>query len=329
MATATRASLKGAGVSWTAVATFGLLGLVVAALISYMSDPLNAIGYSLSFSSGVSMIFLPCTLPLVFYVVPLSIKSGHRKGILVALSFGLGVTITLSIFGVFTASLGQYFGLNRSMRLLFGVAGIVAYLFALSELGIVKISTPQIGAAKFASRYKDFVAPFVFGLLLGDAGIGCPNPAFYLLLSYIAGTANVAQGAILGFFHGLGRATPLIFLAGLGLLGINLAPTLARSAQKAYNVSNFAILAIGSWILAVGLFGDWFELTVFHDMWDNLIYYTFGPNVAEREADLLHVGYLGLGWQVAILVTGALFFVPTVIYFVERRKNSDLGSEPV
>ncbi len=304
---------------------FWASGLIIAALVSYVGDPLNAVGYSLSFSAGVSMIFLPCTLPLVFYVVPLSIKSGHRKGILVALSFGLGVTITLSVFGIFTASLGQYFGLNRSMRLLFGVAGIITYIFALSELRLVKVSTPQISVAKIASKNKDYVAPFIFGLLLGDAGIGCPNPAFYLLLSYIAGTANIVQGAILGFLHGLGRATPLIFLAALGLLGINLAPSMGRSAQRAYNVSNFTIMAIGSWILGVGLFGDWFELTVFHDLWNNLIYYTLGPNVAEREADLLHVGYLGLGWQYSVAVTAALFFIPTIIYFVKKKTVSSEG----
>ncbi|MBI4561403.1 MAG: hypothetical protein HY724_05110 [Candidatus Rokubacteria bacterium] len=51
------------------------------------------------------------------------------------------------------------------------------------------------------------------GLLLGNAGIGCPNPAFYVLLSGIAGSGNPATGVTYGLIHGIGRATPLLALS--------------------------------------------------------------------------------------------------------------------
>jgi len=41
-----------------------------------------------SFAAGLSMIVLPCTLPLVFVIVPMSMGKGYTKGLLTAIMFG-------------------------------------------------------------------------------------------------------------------------------------------------------------------------------------------------------------------------------------------------
>ena len=43
-------------------------------------------------------VVLPCTLPLVFIIVPLAMSAGDaKKGLIMAVLFGAGLTITLSI----------------------------------------------------------------------------------------------------------------------------------------------------------------------------------------------------------------------------------------
>jgi ABC-type nickel/cobalt efflux system permease component RcnA len=69
---------------------------------------------------------------------------GPLKGFLIALAFGLGVAITLSLYGVLAAVLGKAAieGAGASIETVknwfYFIAGILAYLFALGELGLLK-----------------------------------------------------------------------------------------------------------------------------------------------------------------------------------------------
>jgi len=80
-----------------------LLTIFVAGLIWLGTTPPvpgQSVGVLLSFAAGLSMIFLPCTLPLVFVIVPMALKQHPIKGLLMALTFGLGISITLSVYVV-------------------------------------------------------------------------------------------------------------------------------------------------------------------------------------------------------------------------------------
>ena len=59
------------------------------------------------------------------------------------------------------------------------------------------------------------------GLFLGNAGIACPNPATYVILTYIASTGSIAYGAALQAVNGLGRFLPLFALTILAIVGVN------------------------------------------------------------------------------------------------------------
>jgi len=54
----------------------------------------------IAYIAGLSMIVLPCTLPLVFIIVPLSMGKGYKKGLSMALLFSLGLVITITSYGV-------------------------------------------------------------------------------------------------------------------------------------------------------------------------------------------------------------------------------------
>ncbi|HDH28690.1 MAG TPA: cytochrome C biogenesis protein, partial [Euryarchaeota archaeon] len=187
------------------------------------TNPAMSVGLTLSYVAGLSMIVLPCTFPLVFVIVPLSMGHEYKKGFVMALLFSIGLIITLTLYGVVVAIAGRYIGVTRVQQLLYTVAGLAAFLFGLSELRLLKFSIPTYGGAtpQIITRQGDYLKAFFLGLFLGNAGVACPNPATYVILTYIAASGSVVTGAALQFVNGLGRATPLIFLSLLGIVGVN------------------------------------------------------------------------------------------------------------
>lgn len=218
----------------------------------------------LAYAAGLTMIVMPCTLPLIFLIVPMTMSKSYKRGFGMALLFGLGLTITITFYGVATAWLGQIVGLGRSQTIIISIAGIAAYLFGLSELGILKFQLPSLNALPTSILQKgDYAKSFLLGLLLGNAGVGCPNPAFYVLLFYIAGSGDALTGATVGFFHGLGRATPLIMLSILGMLGVNAAQGLVRKASSVKAVVAYSLIFLGAYLSVTALYGiGWWNFEV-------------------------------------------------------------------
>jgi cytochrome c-type biogenesis protein len=218
----------------------------------------------LAYAAGLTMIVMPCTLPLIFLIVPMTMGKNYKRGFGMALLFGLGLTLTITFYGIATAWLGQIVGLGRSQTIIISIAGIAAYLFGLSELGVLKFKLPALNAIPSSILQKgDYAKSFLLGLLLGNAGVGCPNPAFYILLFYIAGSGDGFTGATVGFFHGLGRATPLIMLSILGMLGVNAAQGLVRKAASVKNFVAYSLIFLGAYLLTTAIFGiGWWNFEV-------------------------------------------------------------------
>jgi len=220
------------------------------------------------------MIFLPCTLPLVFVIVPLAMKQSPLKGLTMAVLFGLGLAITLSIYGAAVAWFGEYIGMNTLIRFMFGIAGAMAFVFGLSELRLMTVRLPFMAKVLPTSIQKggDYSKSFFMGLFLGNAGVGCPNPAFYVLLTYIATVGNVGDGITLGVIHGLGRATPLIFLTVLAILGINTLNWVGRQQTRIERAMGWGLVGIGAYLFQYLPFKMAFwEGSIFHVAWNNLV----------------------------------------------------------
>src|SRR3990167_303392 len=141
-----------------------VLGLIW--LFAYSpSSPIGAGWFLFSFAAGLSMIVLPCTLPLAFVIVPLAMGKGYRKGLGVALAFGIGVSITLSLYGLLTAVVGNFAITSLGLQFetvknwLYAIAGIFVVVFALTEIGITKWRLPSyMGAAPgFIQRQGDYL----------------------------------------------------------------------------------------------------------------------------------------------------------------------------
>lgn len=220
------------------------------------------------------MIILPCTLPLVFVIVPLSMGKGYKKGLFMALLFGAGLTITITLYGLGVAALGKTASLDQVSTLMFLIAGVAAFTFGLSQLKLVEIKLPTYsGMPKFIQNRGEYAKSFLMGILLGNAGVGCPNPMFYWLLIYIAGAGSFEIGASLGAVHGVGRAIPLILLSVLAVLGINATKSITTNRIKIENISGWMLIGLGAFLIINGLPGghDWYENTLVHIGWNNFV----------------------------------------------------------
>jgi len=240
----------------------------------------------IAYVAGLSMIVLPCTLPLVFIIVPMSMGHGYKKGLSMALLFGAGLAITITLYGLGIASLGQTASLDQISTIMFLIAGIAAFLFGLSQLKLIKLKMPAYsGTPKFIQNRGEYSKSFFMGMLLGNAGVGCPNPLFYWLLIYIAGTGSIEVGASLGVIHGVGRAIPLIFMSVLAIIGINATKGLTAKRISIEKATGFMLIVIGAFLIINGLpqGHEWYEETFVHKGWNNLIEFTPIPPEFEME----------------------------------------------
>ncbi len=276
----------------------------------------------IAYLAGLSMIILPCTLPLVFIIIPLSMGKGGKKGLLMATMFGTGLTITIMFYGLGIGVLGQTADLDQISIYMFLIAGLAAFLFGLSQLKLFELKLPTYsGTPKFIQKRGDYSKSFFMGLLLGNAGVGCPNPLFYWLLIYVASTGSAEIGASLGIVHGVGRAIPLILLSVLAMIGVNATKGITSSRVNIEKITGWMLIIIGAFLIIQGIPGghEWYESTFIHLAWNNLVSSTLIPPE-------FHVGEHGHDYDakipqevVPILFVGLIVF-PIIWYFTRKKK---------
>lgn len=243
------------------------------------SAPVGLGWYIFSFTSGLTMIVLACTFPLVFVIVPLSLGKGPVKGLLIALLFSLGVVITLSIYGILAAIIGQVAigslgaPLEMVKNWLYFIAGSFAYLFALGQIGLINFHMPTYtgGAPSFIQKQKDYLQAVLLGLFLGNVGVGCPHPATPVILTRIAVSGDVFYGWLLFLVHAVGRVIPLILVALLGILGVSSLDWLVARKIKLEQMTGWGMVFVAGFILTLGLFThDWWVYSGQHIMLEQL-----------------------------------------------------------
>ena len=261
---------------------FGLLALIVVGLFWFFIGPASPVGfgwYLFSFATGLTMIVLPCTLPLAFVIVPLSLGKGPVKGLGIALAFGIGVALTLSAYGIVAALVGEVAigtlgaPLEVVKNWLYFIAGTFAYLFALGEIGLIRFRMPSYTGAAPAIIQKqgDYLKALLLGLFLGNVGVGCPHPATPVILTRIAASGDLFYGWTLFLTHAVGRIIPLLLLAVLAILGVNALSWLVARKDKIERATGWGMVFVAAFILVLGLFThDWWVASGQHTLFEEL-----------------------------------------------------------
>lgn len=246
----------------------------VALLLTFVTAPVFASSiatdgmwwYLFSFVSGLISVILPCSLPIIFVVIPLALgdktKKNPERALGMIFAFALGVMLILSLYGGVVAYFGgwamSFFQLKSEMVInwMYYFAGIFAYVLALGEIGLVNIRMPvYIGTApKFIEKRKAHIKMFLLGIFLGNIGIGFPNPAMPLLLLNAGASGSTIYGALLFLVHGAGRVAPLIVMTILATLGWNGLRHIAREKESIERASGWIMLFASAFVLTLGLF---------------------------------------------------------------------------
>jgi cytochrome c-type biogenesis protein len=250
---------------------------------------------------------------------------GHKKGLGMALLFGAGLTTTITAYGIGIAILGKTASLDQISFLMFLIAGIAAFVFGLSQLKLIKLKLPSYsGTPKFIQNRGDYTKSFLMGTLLGNAGVGCPNPLFYWLLIYVANVGSIEIGASLGIVHGIGRAIPLILMSVLAIIGINATKNLTSKRVSIEKATGWMLVVIGSFLIINGLPGghQWYEATVVHIVWNNLVSIT---NIPPEFHIGQHTHANMYGYEIpkdyVPIILFSLIAVPIVWYVINKKKE--------
>lgn len=157
-----------------------------------------------------------------------------RRGLLIGLTFTLGLSIIFFMIGFAVSYVGVF---TRSYRIFYGFAGVIFILFGLSNLGVFeKVKIPKINnlsiimgletfqnlrlsAMNKFSKHHYLIASLALGIVLGlvwaPCGIGLIFPVIIMVMAQA--TTPLYGGALL-FTFGLGHGIPVI-LASTALVG--------------------------------------------------------------------------------------------------------------
>src|SRR6185369_3490808 len=95
-----------------------LLVACAATIVTFSLQRYESATLLLAYAGGMAMLLTPCRFPVVLGIVPLC-KRGHPvRGVVLALIFGAGLTITQTLWGVLIAAVGEVFGLREVARYL-------------------------------------------------------------------------------------------------------------------------------------------------------------------------------------------------------------------
>ncbi len=224
-----------------------LLSSDVAGTLAARGLPLTLLAI---FVLGLALNLTPCVYPLIPITIGyFSQQSGSSTGRRVALSslYVLGLAVTYSVLGVFSALSGKLFGawLQHPGVLIFFAA--LMLIMASSMFGAFELRVPQFISNRSGGQ-SGLGGALVMGLLIGIVAAPCVGPFVISLIALVAALQSPFLGFLMFFVLALGLGVPYL------LLGIfsSSASTLPRSGMWMVQVKKamgFILIAMAFYFL--------------------------------------------------------------------------------
>ncbi len=181
-----------------------------------------------TFLLGLLMSLTPCIYPtLTLTIGALQGQKTNSLGFsfLLALFYGLGISITFATLGLIAATSGQLFGNILSNPIFICALSSWLLYMGLAMFGLYEMYIPRFLQTRSNNNLKSgsLLAAFSFGAISGTIASPCISPGLALLLTIVASMANKVLGFILLFSFGFGLSLPIIIL-GTFSSSINLLP---------------------------------------------------------------------------------------------------------
>lgn len=307
---------------------FILFGFMVAGIITYMVNFSNqALGLSLAYLAGLSMLFLPSTLPLVLIIAPIAMNESPRKGIMMALFFGAGMLITSTLYEVALVYAGGAMDLLIMTMIPVIVGGGWVYILGLSELGLINMNILGLESVSHAAqKHGDYLEVFLIGFSLANVTFWYQNPIFYFLHM---NTADILTRWSIIVAYDVGKVSSLIFILTLGIIGINVLPGIKKVIVKpgsnlVKKVTDWGLVFVGAFLVTLGgIFRRGYNESAIYGAWNDMLIALSEGRVGEVETfstkanDMLQAIPQWLGLYVFIL----LLAIPIILHFYKNSQK--------
>ena len=208
------------------------------------------------FVLGLALNLTPCVYPLI----PITIgyfgsQSGGSRRHRIALStlYVLGIAVTYSALGVFSALSGKLFGAWLQLPAVLIFFALLMLVLASSMFGLFEITVPHFISDRSGGQ-AGLAGALVMGLLIGIVAAPCVGPFVISLIALVAQLGSPLLGFLMFFVLALGLGVPYL------LLGIfsSAASSLPRSGMWMVQVKKamgFILIAMAFYFLRP-LIGD-------------------------------------------------------------------------
>jgi thiol:disulfide interchange protein DsbD len=208
------------------------------------------------FVLGLALNLTPCVYPLIPITIGyFSQQSGSSTGRRVALSFAyvIGIAITYSALGVFSALSGRIFGawLQHPAVLMFFAA--LMLVMASSMFGLFEIRVPQF-ITKHSGGQSGVLGALTMGLLIGIVAAPCVGPFVISLIALVSSLQSPLLGFLMFFVLALGLGLPYLLL-GIFSSGISSIPRSGMWMLQVKKAMGFILIAMAFYFLRP-LLGD-------------------------------------------------------------------------
>ncbi|HEU4888983.1 MAG TPA: cytochrome c biogenesis protein CcdA [Thermoanaerobaculia bacterium] len=255
------------------------------------------------FILGLALNLTPCVYPLIPITIGyFSQQSGTSQGRRVALStvYVLGIAITYSALGVFSALSGKLFGAWLQHPAVLVFFALLMLVMASSMFGAFELTVPQF-ISKRSGGQSGLAGALTMGLVIGIVAAPCVGPFVISLIALVSSLQSPLLGFLMFFVLALGLGLPYLFL---GIFSSS-ASALPRSGMWMVQVKKamgFILIAMAFYFLRP-LIGDLaFQYGVAASLLIGSAFLFFSRTPGA------HVWRIGIG--VLLLVAGVAFAVP-------------------
>lgn len=204
----------------------------------------------LSLFAGLVASFSPCTLSsiplLIGYVQGTGVKD-NKKAFKYSLIFSIGIGLTFTLIGVFTAWVGKAF--LGAGKLWYIVLSFIMIGAGLQILDVINIFGDKKESCKIPKKREGLIDAFFLGVLSGILASPCATPIMAAIIAFIAASGNLVLGVLMLLMYSVGHSI-LIILAGTSF-GLVEKIADSKSGQK---IGKVLKNALGIIILLAGLY---------------------------------------------------------------------------
>jgi thiol:disulfide interchange protein DsbD len=205
---------------------------------------------------GLGLAFTPCVLPMVPILSSIIVGEGARssrsRGLLLSLTYALGMAIVYTALGVAAGLIGEGLAAALQNPWVLGAFGLLMVGLSLSMFGVYELQVPaglQSRLSTVSNRQSSGKLAGVFAMGAISALIVGPCVAAPLAgaLVYISQTRDVVVGGGALFAMAVGMSVPLV------LVGVSAGTLLPRAGAWMDNVKQFfgvLLLAMALWLVS-------------------------------------------------------------------------------